>query len=138
MNPQRQATGIKALILLLLIGLALLGSGLAIFYSSRVNSSWTKIEGTVIRSTPTGAGRNLSYLPVVKYTVSNQSYTVTASSGTSIMPLVGSLKEVAYNPDKPTQAKVVETTSGTVLAVVFGVMGVGCIILGSVSFIKSK
>lgn len=138
MGNRRSRFGIGSLLMMLVFGGAFGGAGLFLFNSMSINSSWPRIEGKVValgQSQDTHG--NLTYAPTVQYTVSGVSHEVQAGVGTGSHPVLGSSMQVAYDPNDPMQAKVVQGGFVGVMPWLFMLIGAGFLVLAPVLFVRS-
>ena len=143
-QPSVDNFGVKNLIVVFLIGLIFTGVGYFATKSVEIDSSWKKINGTIVdvvvnQDTDVDPNDNTvnnspTYSPVVNYQVNEQTYRITSSVGTSSKPTIGSTIKVAYNPNKPSEAKVVESKATKMMFYLFYVIGLGLIVYGCVMF----
>lgn len=135
---KRQKFGIITLIFIMLVGAAFLAMGLLVLKSSSVDKTWVKIQGKVVNiSRNTNSGSTM-YSPVVSYVVNDTTYEKTSSSSSSILPAVGSTREVAYNPSNPNEAKIVEGNGSNFIVMLFPLTGLAILIIAPILFIKSS
>lgn len=131
---KRQEFGIGPFILFLVAGLSFTWAGLFFVKDIKVNPSWTKISAEVIDLVRT---RNNLYQPVYQYSVNGQNYQVASEISSSRHPAVGDKGEIAYDPNHPDQAKVVEGVGGWFFTLVFPMLGMAVLIMAPIFFIKS-
>lgn len=134
---RRQQFGIFSLIFLLLFGAVFAGSGLFFINSSKIDSSWNRISGEIVDSSSRISNESTTYNPVIQYSVDGQNYRLTSSSGSSFYPNIGGKLEVAYNPSRPDQAKVVDGVGAQAFLWLFPVIGIGILVLAPILFIRS-
>jgi hypothetical protein len=108
MRERWSQTALSFLPMLLILGVPFIVGGIVLFRQSSIDSDWTRMEGTVVNATKTYGNADTDYLPIVRYTVNNETYTVRKTSSEDTLPAVGSKREVVYNPDNPVEAKVVQ------------------------------
>jgi len=141
LNPKvrRQKFGVGSFLALFVAGAVFVGAGYLLMQSTKIDPSWTRVEGKVIGSNPVSGSTNsgVTYAPVVQYTVNGTPYTITSGSSSSIHPSVGSQKEVAYNPQSPNDAKVVDGTGTKAILAIFPVIGIVLLILAPVLLVRS-
>ena len=138
LKTRRRKFGIGSLIVLLMFGAAFTAIGLFTIKSTRIDPSWTRVNGTVVSFTSSYSNNSTTYTPVVQYQVNGRAYKVTAGFGSSSVPANGSIHQVAYNPAAPQQAKVVESSTDTMLLYLFPAVGVGLLIMAPVLFVRSS
>ena len=136
-KARRQKFGIGSLIIMIIIGVVFLGIGKAVVKGTSVNSSWTKVTGSVVSVSSNINNGSTTYTPVVQYTVNGQQYQVTSSISSSAYPAVGSTKQVAYNPSQPSDAKVVTSAGQLWFVYLFPVVGVLLVIGAPILFVRS-
>ncbi|HEY4518488.1 MAG TPA: DUF3592 domain-containing protein [Candidatus Paceibacterota bacterium] len=137
MNARRQKFGVGLFIFLLLFGAIFTFVGVFAIRSTKVDPGWTRVSGKIVDVSPRTSDGSTTYAPVVEYVVEDQANRVTSSFSSSFRPDIGESKEVAYNPTRPQEAKVVEGTSGSWFLYIFPAVGILCILLAFYSFIKS-
>ncbi|HEY4483282.1 MAG TPA: DUF3592 domain-containing protein [Candidatus Paceibacterota bacterium] len=138
MNAQRQKFGVGTFIFLFLFGSMFTAVGLFAIGSTKVDPSWTKVQGTVVDAEERRSSKGgTTYAAVVEYTEGEETNNVTSSFSSSFYPNVGETREVAYNPVQPGQAKVVEGLGASWFLYIFPVVGIVCILLAFYLFIKS-
>ena len=138
MGAQRQKFGVGSFIGLFIFGAIFTTAGLFGIKSTIIDSGWTKVSGTVVGAEPRSSSKGgTTYAAVVEYKVGNQTNQVTSGFSSSFSPNIGESKEVAYNPARPDNAKIVEGMGASWFLYIFPVVGIGCILLAIFSFIKS-
>jgi hypothetical protein len=137
LKTKRKKFGFGSLLLLVFMGALFLVIGIAIYNASKINPSWTHINGTVVGSTTSAGTHGTTYNPTISYTVNGQTYKITSSLGSSSYPVTGSQRQVAYDPAAPADAKVVESATSKTLALAFAAIGALLIVLAPVLFIRS-
>jgi hypothetical protein len=153
--PQSKAKsvsfGLAPLLAMIFIGIAMIIGGVFFITSSKIDPSWTRVEGSVIdfreettrRSrTDSGGSRDYdddrTYYPVVEYNVDGQKYTVKSSLGSSTQPRLGESRTVAYEPTHPQSAKLVDSAGMQVLLYLIPAAGVLVIIAAIIGYSSSK
>lgn len=134
---RRQKFGIFSLISLLLFGAIFTVAGVFAIKSSKIDPNWTRISGEVVESSSRIDDGKTIYTPVVQYSANGQIYKVTSSIGSSFYPNIGDKREVAYNPTRPEQAKVVEGAGTQAFLWLFPAIGFGVLVLAPVLFVRS-
>jgi hypothetical protein len=134
---RRQNFGIGSLLFLFVFGAVFTGAGVSILNSHRIDPNWTKVTGEIIESSSRISDGSTTYSPVVKYEVNGRSYRVASSIGSSSYPNIGEKREVAYNPTRPDQSKVVEGIGSTWWLYIFPLAGIICLALAPYLFIRS-
>jgi hypothetical protein len=137
-GTKRSKTSAGTMIFLLIFGAGFLAAAVFFGLSMKIDPSWTRVTGTVTDIRTSRDSDGATYAPIVSYTANGQAYQTSSNISSSSMPSLNSSKEVAYNPDQPSQAKIVEGGSSWIFLAVFGIIGAGAIILGPVLYIKSK
>ena len=133
---RRQKFGLGAFIILVLLGIAFTAFGLFIVRSSQIDKSWIKVRGEVVEVSSTISQGSTLYTPIIKYEVNGQSHRITPSSSSSFYP-TGSHREVAYNPARPNEAKVIEGTGTKLLLLAFPAIGMLLLVLAPILFFRS-
>ncbi len=137
LTTKRNTFGVGSLIGLLILGAMFLGIGGIIVASSQIDSTWTRVDGTVVGSDRSSTNDS-AYTPIVSYTVNGATYQVKSSISTSSYPTVGSTMQVAYSPSSPANAKIVAGKSTMVLLLIFPAIGLIMLILAPVLFVRSR
>lgn len=127
--------GIVRAVLGYIIGIVFIGAGYFAITTSSIDESWIRINGTVsdietserLRSDSTNRYDEV-HAPIVSYTVDEQQYSVTSSTASSSLPVIGEAKEIAYNPADPADSKVVQSSTQQALLWLFPVLGLVSII----------
>lgn len=134
---KRQKFGVFPLIFLLLFGAVFAGAGIFAIKGSKIDPNWTRISGQVVDSSSRISDGSTTYTPVVQYSVNGQTYKVTSSTGSSFYPNIGDTREIAYNPSRPDQAKVVEGAGSKAFLWLFPAIGFGVLVLAPILFVRS-
>lgn len=134
---KRQKFGVGSLVFLLLFGAAFVGAGFLVINGVQIDSSWQRTNGEVVDVYDRTDNGSTTYAPVVKYSVNEQEYQMTGSLSSSFMPTVGEQREVAYNPQQPNEAKLVEGIGATWWLWLFPVFGISMMAVALISFIRS-
>jgi len=137
MKTRRRKFGVGYLLLFLFISVVFISVGFFVHKSQQINPSWPRTNGSITSYRSTMNNGQISYTPVVGYTVKGQSYTVSSSTSSSSMPVVGATVPVAYNPSNPSQAKVISGAAAKVVPFISIGIGILMLILGPVMFIRS-
>ena len=138
MNARRQKFGIGSFIGLFLFGAIFTVAGYFGIQSTKVDPSWTRVQGTVIDAEERRSSKGgTTYAAVVEYTEGEETNNVTSSFSSSFYPDVGETREVSYNPAQPGQAKVVEGLGSSWFLYIFPIVGILCILLAPYYFVKS-
>lgn len=135
MFKARRQSAIGIGIFLIFFGLIFAAAG-AFFYmeGSYQPEGWKKISGKVVSlSESRDSDGDITYTPTVQYEVDNTAYTTRSSISSSSRPAIGSAVPVVYNPDVPSEAKVL---LDSIFSLIF--VGVGLLIMGSGIFIFIK
>ena len=140
MNPnvRRRKFGAGTLLYLFIFGVMFTGGGLFALQSNKVDPSWTKTTGQIVDTSSRTRDDSTTYSPVITYEVQGQSYRVLSNSGSSSYPTIGAEREVAYNPARPDQSKVVETASTQGFLYLFPALGILVMIAAPVAFVISR
>jgi hypothetical protein len=136
-KARRQRFGIGSLLFLMLFGAIFTGLGWLGVSGTRVDPSWTRVQGKVVSSSSHTSDGSTTYAPVVEYIVGGQTYNIAGSVSTSSAPQIGSLRTVAYNPGEPNVGKVVESGTTLWFVYLFPAVGVLLFLLGPVLFMLS-
>ncbi|MGI9027318.1 MAG: DUF3592 domain-containing protein [Candidatus Saccharimonadales bacterium] len=137
LKVKRQTFGVFSLIFLLLFGAVFAGAGIFAINNSKIDSEWTRTTGEVVDSSSSISDGSTTYTPIVQYKVNGQSYKVTSSTGSSFYPNIGDTREIAYNPNRPDQAKVAEGAGSQALLWLFPAIGIGVLVLAPILFVRS-
>lgn len=136
-KTKRQGFGLGSLIAMIFIGAAFTAVGFIIYQSTIIDKNWTRVQGEIVDVTSSINDGSTTYTPIIKYEVNGQSYRAAGSNGSSSYPNIGSMREVAYNPDRPDQSKAVGGAGSKIFILLFPAIGVLLLILAPFSFIKS-
>lgn len=126
--------------IILLVGIGLIVGG--IFFNNSTNSklknwptTYATVTGyTVRRETDSDGYERMLYSATVEYTVDGRTYKKTENSSSSIKPSVGTSREIAYNPDDPSDA--VFTGDSVILpTIIICVCGGGFVIGGLLTLV---
>jgi hypothetical protein len=137
MGVKRQKFGVFTLVMLMGIGAGFTLLGIPLVKSNKIDPSWTRVTGTVIRVNAVNGSSGTTYAPVVQYSAGGQKYEVANNFSTSSYPSLGSTRQVAYDPAQPQHSKVVGGIASNVLVYIFPAVGVAMLIGGPVLFIRS-
>lgn len=122
-------------LLLIFFGLVFTLSGLYFFGQTRIDSSWKWVEGKVVEVKTTQKRDDdtnkvdTSYTPTIMYTIDGKSYKVQGKFSSRTKPEIGSSWQVAYNPDKPDQAKFWVSSASKVTSLLSLFIGIAILIL---------
>lgn len=142
--------GLPSLLLMIAVGIVAILVGLYIISSSKIDPSWTRVEGSVVdyqrkdvrRSRTNGdASRDYddeTYYPIVQYEVNGQNYTVKSSLGSSTQPMLREKRTVAYESGSPKNAKLEDSAGTQMLYYLIPVVGAAVIIASVVWYIGAK
>ncbi|QQS18043.1 DUF3592 domain-containing protein [Candidatus Saccharibacteria bacterium] len=136
-KARRQKFGIGSLLFLMLFGAIFTGVGVFALISNKVDPSWTRVTGEVVDSSSHRNDGSTTYSPIVQYEVNGQSYRVASSISSSSYPRIGEKREIAYNPVRPDQSKVVQSASTQWIIYLFPMVGVACLAIAPYAFIRS-
>lgn len=134
---RRQNFGVGTLLFLLLLGAAFTGGGIFALRSNKVDPDWTRVTGEVVDSSSHISDGTTMYSPIVKYQVDGQPHKVGSSISSSAYPTIGKQQEIAYNPARPDQSKVVESSSSQLFIYLFPLIGILCIVSAPYYFVRS-
>lgn len=137
LKVRRQKFGIGPMVFLLLFGASFVGAGVFAIQSNKIDPSWTRVTGEIVDSSSRTSDGSTTYSPVVKYEVSGQSYRVASNMGSSSYPKIGGTREIAYDPSRPNESKVVEGTGSILWLYLFPIIGTACVVIGLYAFIRS-
>ena len=135
---RRQQFTVSNLLLLIILGGIFTGVGVFAIRLNDVNDNWVKITGKVIDASTHTSDGSTTYSPVVQYEVNSQSYEVASNFSTSSYPTIGESREVAYNPGRPDQSKIIENFGSTWWLYLFPTIGIVCLITAPLAFIRSR
>jgi hypothetical protein len=134
---KRQSTGLGTLLFMLIFGGIFTSVGWVIMADLNISPDWKRATGTIVevvrKSSSTRHGP--SYAPIVEYKVEGQSYRVASSISSTSYPTIGKTKQVAYNPQNPEEAKVIDKIG--MIFLLFPVIGILVIVMAVYAFIKS-
>lgn len=134
---QRKKFGVGSLIIMVVVAIMFIAGGVIVVNSSKIDPSWNQIQGRVVDFTvDTNTDDQATYTPTIEYEVDGKSYKTKSNLSSSSKPVKGEAKEVAYNPDNPSEAKV----KGGLPALfqwLLPVIGVSLLIVAPIMFIKS-
>ncbi len=136
-KTKRQKFGVGSLIFLLLFGAIFTAVGLFAINNSKADPNWTLVSGKVVDSVRDTDDDSTTYAAVVEYSVDGREYQVTSNLSSSFMPTIGEEREVSYDPEQPSKAKVVESAGATFWVWIFPIAGVAIMIYAPVAFAKS-
>ncbi len=134
---KRKKFGIGELIFLVLFGGAFTGAGFLAINGLKVDFGWARTYGEVVSSSSKISDGSTTHTPVVRYSVDGQEYWITSSISSGFAPTIGEKREVAYNPDQPNQAKIVEGIGTMWWLWLFPISGVIILVIAPISFILS-
>ncbi len=137
-KPKRRKFGVSSLLIMVFIGVVCIAIGVFMLQSTKIDPSWVHTNGKVTSAVPvrTSNSSSMTYAPIISYTVAGQSYSVTSSTSSSIMPATGSTREVAYDPAMPANAMAVDGTTVKVLLYIFPAIGVLFVIAAPIAFVR--
>lgn len=138
-SVRREGFGVRTFSGLMLLGAIFTVGGLFAYQATQIDESWIKVTGEITDVVELNRQGRVAkrYLPVVQYEADNRSYSVTSNTGEPAYPTIGEQREVAYNPQLPDQAKVVQGTNILLLILLFPVIGIGVLGLAPVLFVRS-
>lgn len=134
---KRKKFGISSLILLISFGAIFTAAGLFAYKSVQIDESWSRAQGEIVDVSARVSDGSTTYTPVVRYEVGHKTYQVTSNIGSSLYPNIGDTREVAYNPARPDQSKVVSDTGSKALLLLFPVIGIAMLVLAPLLFVRS-
>jgi hypothetical protein len=136
---KRHVFGISILFFLELFGLIFIGIGVGFVSRTKIDPTWIRTQGEVVDIVEMpGSRRGPSYYPVLKYLVNGQSYQFRREWSSSGYPVLGSKEEIAYNQNRPNQAKAVESIGGWIFLLLFPSIGAVMVIMAPILFIRSS
>ncbi len=136
---KRHVFGISTLFFLELFGLIFVGIGVGFASRRKIDPTWIRAQGEVIDIVEMpGSRRGPSYYPLFKYVVNHQSYQFRREWSSSGYPVLGSKEEIAYNPNRPDQAKAVEGIGSWIFLLLFPSIGALMVIMAPILFIRSS
>lgn len=128
LKVRRQKFGIPSLIFLLVFGGLFTGAGVLILNANRVDPDWKVVTGEIVDVSSSISDGSTIYTPIVEYKVSDRVYKITGGISSSAYPDIGTKREVAYNPERPDQSKVIETLRTQWFVYLFPAVGLICLI----------
>src|SRR3989338_5680768 len=137
-NAHRHKFGLAFLALFLLFGAAFVSAGLIGFRSLGVDERWERVSGVVTDVISQREDEGTLYAPVVGYEVDGRPYEVASRSRSSVYPTLGASREVAYNPNRPDQAKLVEGVGVKLFFLIFLLVGGMFVVIGPTFFLQSR
>ena len=105
--------------------------------SGKIDPSWARVTGEVRGFISQKQDGKDVYAPTVDYTVSGQKYTAYGNVFSSFQPDTGEEQEVAYNPAKPDESKVVAGGTTKFVLLIFPAVGALLLFFGITMFVKS-
>lgn len=136
-KTKRQKFGVSSLLFLVLFGAAFTAAGVFAIKSNEVNAGWKTVGGKTVSSSSYISDGSKMYTPVVEFKVDGQSYTTTSRMSSSSAPRVGEGRQVAYNPSRPDESKVIEGIGSTWWLYLFPIVGIVCLVAAPYTFIRS-
>jgi hypothetical protein len=116
MNDNRKKIGYW---LLVGLGLVFAGSSVFLIVQGRVDGDWERVSAEILDvsrrfdehcdSDGFDCRTDVSYAPTVRYVVDGQIIVHASREYSSVQYVAGKTTEVAYNPDKPDEARLVES-----------------------------
>lgn len=134
---KRHKFGVTNLIFLMIFGLSFSGAGILVFKSLQVDDSWARVQGRVVDASSRISDGSTLYAAVVEYEANGSKHKITSGSSSSAYPSIGSTREVAYDPARPNNAKVIEGKGMQALFLLFPAIGALSLILAPILFIRS-
>lgn len=136
---RRQKFGIGSLMILVVMGVVALGVGIITMKASKIDPSWQHVTGRIndYSSNVDTTDNTKTYRAIVDYEVDGESYQIKSSFGNSSIPVKGDPKEVAYNPNDPNDAKVVDGAGGFVGWVIMA-FGAGFLVAAPILFVRAR
>lgn len=150
MSTSHRSFGVGALIGTLAIGIIFIAVGYFVITSFKIDSSWKRVTGTVISESVSiqqnnndsnninSSNNSITYAPIVEYVVSDVKYQKQGSVSSSSHPTIGSSRQVAYNPNNPGDAKIVESNTTQMLFWLFPIVGLLVLLFAPFAFWRSK
>lgn len=127
------------LLMFIIPGAIFLLIGLLGFDSVRIDSGWNRTFGLVNDVDIVSGSRKTTYTPVVEYKIDGESYIVTGKIYSDNAPIVGSSIEIAYNPQRPSDGKLVQESGGSSLKMwVSTSFGAILLLIGIDMYIKDR
>lgn len=137
LTVRRAKFGVSSLIFFTLFGTLFAVGGIFAFLSTQIDESWTRVQGKIVDVSSRTSDGSTMYTPIVEYVVDGESYRVSSNSSSSIYPTIGNEREVAYNPVRPDEAKMVEGIGIKLLILLFPAVGITILLVSFFSFVKS-
>ena len=103
-----------------------------------VPSGWSTTVGTVTDIRQSSSSDGTTYSPIISFESNGQEYVSRSNLYTSSKPSLGGERQVAFNPENPSQNKVVGNLASLWVVVLGGLIGIVLFILGPILFINSK
>ena len=130
----------QTLIGMIVFGVACLGGAVLIYVTDQIPSSWVKESGTItsFRTDYGGTHGGTTYCAVVTYQAKGVSYSDNATTCGGNFPTVGAQAQVAYNPTKPAQGKVVSGLSDVFFIGLSGLIGLALLVFAPIAYKRAK
>ncbi len=142
MDRQVKQMGVFGTIIILIIGIGILFG--ATYYKKHLDNKygdWIHIKATVVDyekeyKRDSDHGYDWYYREIVEYEVDGNVYKQTSQSSSNIRPIIGSTRDIAYNPNDP-QDSVFYTKDKNLLSIILYAMG-GLFTIAGVAGLTSK
>jgi hypothetical protein len=134
-------TALLAGLLVLLLGVALIFSGISEVRATKLRENWPTTQAKVLsvetkRSrSSSDSGSSTKYVPTLEYTIDGQGYEIKGDASYSD-PSIGSIQQVSYNPDNAAEAYSRRTNSNIVIYTLMAAGGAFFCIVGIVVVVK--
>lgn len=136
-KARRSKFGVSSLLFFLLFGGFWLAIIAPLALATRVDSGWERVSGKVIEVRTSTNDDGTTYSPVVEYYVDSSRHVITSSVSTGSAPQIGGSQEVAYDPENPFDAKVVQGSGLSWIIGLFVAVGVIMITIGPILYVRS-
>jgi hypothetical protein len=134
---KRTKFGIGSLLVTLLFGAIFSGAGVLIFKNLQIDESWTRTQGKVVDVSSRISDGSTTHTAIIGYTVDGMNYRVSDSTSSGSYPTIGNPSEVAFNPARPAQSKVVAGATAKLFVFVFGGIGLLVMLSAPIFFFRS-
>ncbi len=137
LGVKRHKVGFGSMILLLFFSGMFAAFGLFAIKNQRIDDRWLRVSGQVVEVSSKVREGKVMYTAIVSYSVGSQVYQVSSGISSSLAPTMGETREVAYNPEQPNQARVVQGGWITWLFWSFPIIGALTALSAMAGFVQS-
>lgn len=137
-KDKRVKLGARSVIVTLLISVSFIVAGFFAINDLRVDSNMVLVNGEVVDIIVHNSRDGITYAPIVEFTADNKDYRAVANHRSSNRPSIGSIREIAYDPDNPNDSVVVGSFWVKLMAWLFPLIGVLVTVAVFVALIKSQ